>query len=79
MTHKFSILWEAMPKEDREEVDRNVARILAELDKQEQQRTTPSQNKVVPVKQPLIAAHAKRGRAATAMDSTKDGPAGGWE
>jgi hypothetical protein len=58
MTHNFSILWEAMPKEDREEVDRNVTRILAELDKQEQQRVTPPQSEAASVKQPLIAAHA---------------------
>jgi hypothetical protein len=58
MTHPFSILREAMPKKDREEVDRNVARILAELDEQEQQRTAPPQSEVAPVKQPLIAAHA---------------------
>jgi hypothetical protein len=57
MAHKFSILWEAMPKEDQEEVDRNVARILAELDKQEQQRATPPHSKAAPVKQPA-AAHA---------------------
>jgi hypothetical protein len=60
MAHKFSILWEAMPVEAREEVDRNVARILAELDAQEQrcELSVLSQPEAVPVKQPLIAAHA---------------------
>jgi hypothetical protein len=58
MTHPFSILWEAMPKEDREEVDREVAIILAELDRQEQQHAAPPQREAPPVKQPLIAAHA---------------------
>jgi hypothetical protein len=55
MTHKFSILWEAMPKEDREEVNRNVALILAELDRQE--CATPPQSEAEPLKQPLIATH----------------------
>jgi hypothetical protein len=58
MTHKFSKLRESMSLEDRLENERAAARILAELDKQEQQRATPPQNKVAPVKQPLIAAHA---------------------
>jgi hypothetical protein len=47
-----------MPLEDRLENERAAARILAELDKQEQQRATLPQSETVPVKQPLIAAHA---------------------
>jgi hypothetical protein len=35
MTHKFSILRDALPSEVRREADRNVARILAELNEQE--------------------------------------------
>jgi hypothetical protein len=53
MTHPFSILWEAMPLKDREEVDRNVARIFAELDEQEQQIAVPRQSETAGVKQPL--------------------------
>jgi hypothetical protein len=53
MTHPFSILWEAMPLKDREEVDRNVARILAELDEQEQQSAALRQSETASVKQPL--------------------------
>ncbi|MDR3304010.1 MAG: hypothetical protein LBS86_06325 [Treponema sp.] len=58
MTHQFSRLRESMSLEDRLENERAAALILAELDKQEQQRTTPPQNEATPVKQPLIAAHA---------------------
>jgi hypothetical protein len=53
MTHPFSILWDAMPLTDREQVDRNVTRILAELDEQEQQHAPPRQNASASLKQPL--------------------------
>jgi hypothetical protein len=57
MTHKFSILRDALPAEVRREADQNVARILAELDEQEQRRPAPPQSEVAPVKQPLLTAH----------------------
>jgi hypothetical protein len=47
-----------MPLEDRLENKRAAALILAELDKQEQQRTTLPQSEAASVNQPLIAAHA---------------------
>ncbi|MDR3325375.1 MAG: hypothetical protein LBS82_05260 [Spirochaetaceae bacterium] len=60
MTHKFSILRDALPPEVRREADWNVAHILAELDEQERQRNTPvlPQPETAPVKQALTAAHA---------------------
>jgi hypothetical protein len=41
MTHKFLILRDALPSEVRREADRNVARILAELEAQERQCDIP--------------------------------------
>ncbi|MDR3170939.1 MAG: hypothetical protein LBU17_04830 [Treponema sp.] len=57
MTHPFSRLRESMPLEDRLENERAAARILTELDEQEQQRAAPPQSETTPLKQPLLPAH----------------------
>jgi hypothetical protein len=61
MTHKFSILRDALPPEVRREADRNVVRILAELDEQERrcEISVLPQSETAPIKQPPIAAHAR--------------------
>jgi hypothetical protein len=46
-----------MPLEDRLENERAAARILTELDEQEQQRAAPPQSETTPLKQPLLPAH----------------------
>jgi hypothetical protein len=57
MTQKFSKLRESLPLDDRLENERAAARILAELDEQDQRHDIPNSlhPDAIPVKQPLTA------------------------